>query len=124
MINFDIKYISNKDINKYKDILQWANLLKDLNFEKESMVVAIDNQNNTIGYLLYYKNHIHKFEIKPELRNNNIGSILLESFCQISSFKYKFVSLNSLNVKSNRFYKRNGFINAKYKSKNSFIKYL
>lgn len=96
---------------KLDKILSWSLLLnKPINDE----IMIYSNNNEIIGYILFHKNHIKKFEVKKSYHHLCIGIKILESFLEYNRIMGKsIITLLCVNDKVKKYYEDFGFIENK-----------
>lgn len=105
LIKTNKKQINNMDFPFYKSAYElYSDSLKD----SEWKLIKFDNE--IVGLCIfntYYDNiHLSLLEILPEYQNKNIGTMVID----LLKNKYSEIKLVSENAKSDKFYKKNGFI--------------
>lgn len=88
-------------------------------FKKEEIYVALDNNQNCMGFMWYILNgifhsypYLHIIAVKEEYRNQGIGSKLLKSFedCCFNNTMKIFLVVADFNQKAKMLYERLGYI--------------
>ena len=89
----DLELIKNNLLEDYDDFWKPETLKDELMNNSSKYIIAKDSQNNILGFAgLWngvYDFHITDIVVKKDLRNQGIGSILLEKLIEIGKLKKK-----------------------------------